>query len=230
MPSLCAVCEGWDRGAAARVCRACVQRFADTAPRCSRCALEVPTGVTVCGACVLAPPPFDAAFAGAGYAHPWSGLITRFKFGGALDLADALAARILAARQRDATAWPQWLLPVPLAAERLRERGFNQAWELARRLAAAGTARADARLLLRLRATAHQLDLPPERRAANVRGAFAVEPLRRGELAGRHVALVDDVMTSGATLAELARVLKQAGAARVEVWVVARTPRPSMSV
>lgn len=176
---------------------------------------------------MLAPPPFDAAFAGAGYAHPWSGLVTRFKFGAALDLADALAARILAARRRDTTPWPQLLLPVPLAPERLRERGFNQAWELARRLAAAGPARADARLLLRLRATAHQLDLPPERRAANVRGAFAVEPLRRGELAGRHVALVDDVMTSGATLAELARVLKQAGAARVEAWVVARTPRPS---
>jgi len=229
MPSLCAVCQGWDSGPAARVCRACVQRFADTAPRCMRCALEVPVGVATCGACVLNPPPFDAAYAGAGYAHPWSGLVTRFKFSGALDLADALAARVLAARQRDAAAWPQWLLPVPLAPERLRERGFNQAWELARRLAAASPARADARLLLRVRATAHQLDLPPERRAANVRGAFAVEPLRRGELAGRHVALVDDVMTSGATLAELARVLKQAGVTRVEAWVVARTPRPTAS-
>ncbi|KQU75009.1 MULTISPECIES: ComF family protein [unclassified Rhizobacter] len=227
MPSLCAVCQGWETGAAARVCRGCVQRFAVPVPRCNRCALEVPAGVATCGACVLAPPPFDAAFAGTGYAHPWSGLVARFKFNGALDLADALAARLHAARQRDAAPWPQLLLPVPLAVERLRERGFNQAWELARRLAAGGPARADAGLLLRLRATAHQLELPPERRAANVRGAFAVEPLRRGELAGRHVALVDDVMTSGATLAELARVLKQAGVARVEAWVVARTPRPS---
>ena len=97
-------------------------------------------GVATCGACVLNPPPFDAAYAGAGYAHPWSGLVTRFKFSGALDLADALAARVLAARQRDAAAWPQWLLPVPLAPERLRERGFNQAWELARRPRAAGPA------------------------------------------------------------------------------------------
>jgi len=224
MPSLCAVCRGWDT---ARVCGRCVRRFSDAAPRCGRCALEVPPGVAVCGACVLAPPPFDAAFAGADYAHPWAALVTQFKFHGALDLADALAGRIQAARARDPSRRPELLLPVPLAVERLRERGFNQAWELARRLAQLVGGKADAGLLLRTRATPHQLALPLDRRAANVRGAFAVEPLRRAELRGRHVALIDDVMTSGATLGELARVLKQAGAARVEAWVVARTPRPS---
>jgi len=175
---------------------------------------------------VLAPPPFDAAYAGAAYAHPWAMLVAQFKFEGALELAPALAGALLAARRRDPAGLPELLLPVPLSTQRLRERGYNQAWELARRLARLAGVRADARLVLRTRATAQQLALPPERRAANVRGAFAVEPLRRGELAGRHVALVDDVMTTGATLAELARVLKQAGAARVEAWVVARTPRP----
>jgi predicted amidophosphoribosyltransferase len=121
---------------------------------------------------------------------------------------------------------PTLLMPMPLSASRLRERGYNQAWELARRLARGLRLRADARLLLRVRDTPHQVDLPFGQRAANVRGAFAVEPLRRTELAGQDVALVDDVLTTGATAAEAARVLRAAGAARVRVWVVARTPRP----
>ncbi|MEO5883089.1 MAG: phosphoribosyltransferase family protein, partial [Caldimonas sp.] len=97
----------------------------------------------------------------------------------------------------------------------------------ARRLAPRLGGRAEASLLLRLRDTPHQVALPPDERAGNVRGAFAVEPRRLGEVRGRTVALVDDVMTTGSTAAEIARVLKQAGAARVEVWVVARTPRPA---
>ncbi|MGZ5238374.1 MAG: ComF family protein, partial [Caldimonas sp.] len=85
---------------------------------------------------------------------------------------------------------------------------------------------ADAGLLVRIRDTPHQLDLPPAERAGNVRGAFAVEPRRLGEVRARTLAVVDDVMTTGSTVAEIARVLKVAGCARVEVWVVARTPRP----
>ena len=118
------------------------------------------------------------------------------------------------------------LLPVPLSGKRLRERGYNQAWELARRLGRALHCPADARLLLRVKDSPHQLALPPAQRAANVRGAFAVEPRRISELRGREVALIDDVMTTGATAAEIVRVLLQAGAARVQVWVLARTPRP----
>ncbi len=118
------------------------------------------------------------------------------------------------------------MLPVPLAAARLSTRGYNQAWEIARRVARALGLAADPALLLRMRETVHQLALPPLARAGNVAGAFAVEPRRRAELAGRHVAVVDDVMTTGSTAAEIARVLKQAGAAAVEVWVLARTPRP----
>ncbi len=121
---------------------------------------------------------------------------------------------------------PDLVLPVPLAPARLRERGYNQAWELARRVARRLAVGADPQLLLRIRDTAHQLALPPAARAGNVRGAFAVEPRRRAEIAGRRIAVVDDVMTTGSTAAELAQVLKQAGAAAVEIWVVARTPRP----
>jgi ComF family protein len=117
-----------------------------------------------------------------------------------------------------------WVLPVPLSAERLRERGYNQAWELARRVARSLACEADATLLLRVRDTPHQLALPRERRAANVRGAFLVEPRRVRDLRGCDVAVVDDVMTTGATGAEIARTLKQAGAHSVRLWVVARTP------
>ena len=175
-----------------------------------------------------APPPFDAAFARVDYAYPWDRLIPAFKFRAALDLAPVLAEAIV---QACATRAPETLqqplvVAVPLSDARLRERGFNQAWELARRVATSVGGQAESALLLRVRDTPHQIALPPGERAGNVRGAFAVEPRRRAELVGRTVALVDDVMTTGSTAAEIAQVLKQAGAARVEVWVVARTPRP----
>jgi len=110
----------------------------------------------------------------------------------------------------------------PLSAARIRERGFNQAWELARR--AHRSARAD--VLLRVRDTPHQTALPREQRAVNVRNAFAVEPRHAARVRSADVAVVDDILTSGATAAEVARVLKAAGAARVRLWVVARTPAP----
>lgn len=228
LPSQCAVCRGWSR---ARLCEACVLRFAAPAPRCRRCAIGVPAGVEVCGACLLHPPPFEYTVAAVDYAYPWDALVQRLKFHAALDLAGALAALLRdAVRRRTDAPLPDRVLPVPLSAARLRERGFNQSWEIARRAARALRCAADAHLLLRMKDTAHQVALPHDRRAANVRGAFAVEPRRRGEVQGRVVALVDDVMTTGATVAESATVLLQAGARSVQVWVVARTPRPRTDV
>ena len=187
---------------------------------------SVRDGSAVCTACLSAPPPFAHTLAAVDYAHPWDGLITQFKFHAALDLAPALSELLLDAFRRGAGVPPALLLPMPLSTARLQERGHNQAWEIARRLARALHCRADARVLLRTKDTPHQLALPPEQRAGNVRGAFALEPRRRDELRGRRVTLVDDVMTTGATASEAARVLLQAGASEVEVWVVARTPRP----
>ncbi|MGZ8260408.1 MAG: ComF family protein [Caldimonas sp.] len=221
-PSLCAICRGWGRG---RICRACLARFAAPVPRCARCALPVPVSSAVCGACLAAPPAFDGALAAIDYRAPWDRLLTAFKFHDALDLARPFARAIVDAERERAAPRPSLVLPVPLAPARLRERGYNQAWEIARRVAGALDIAAEPALLLRLRETVHQLALPPLARAGNVAGAFAVEPRRRGELAGRDVAIVDDVMTTGSTAAELARVCKQAGASRVEVWVLARTPR-----
>jgi ComF family protein len=189
--------------------------------------LPVLASVTVCGACLTTAPPFDAALAVVDYRPLWERLVTAFKFHGGLDLAAAFADAIVGAARRRAIPRPALLLPVPLGATRWRERGYNQAWELARRVARRlGVVAEPELLLLRVRETAHQLALPPAERAGNVHGAFAVEPRRRAELHGRHVASVDDVMTTASTAAEIAGVLKQAGAATVEIWVLARTPRP----
>ena len=183
-------------------------------------------GVAVCGRCLRSPPRFDSAIAAVDYSHPWDRLISDFKYRGGLDLAEALCDLMMAAHQRHAGDTPDWLLPVPLGAQRLRERGYNQSWELARRCARRLGCRTDAALLLRIRETPHQLSLPRERRLANVRGAFAIEPTRRAEVAGRRIALIDDVMTTQATADELSGVLLDAGAQSVQVWVVARTPAP----
>ena len=223
LPSLCAVCHAWGRQ---RICVDCVDRFASATPRCRRCALQVPEGVEVCGACLREPPPYAATLAAVDYAHPWDGLVGRFKFHAGLDLTTALVHRMLCACAAAGWPVPSLLLPVPLSNARLRERGYNQAWELARRLARSLGCPIDQRLLLRVKDTPHQLAFPPEQRAGNVRAAFAVEPDRRAALRGRSVTVVDDVMTTGATAAEIARVLLQAGAAEVRIWVVARTPRP----
>lgn len=232
LPSQCAVCHAWQGH---RLCRDCVGRFGRAPPRCRRCAIEVPAGTIACGACLLDPPPFDACVAAADHAWPWHRLVAQLKFRESLDLLEPLGQRLLqalAARQQDdPLPAPDWIVPVPLAGDRLAERGYNQAWELARWLASRrplppGTARADARLTSRLRTTPHQLALTAPARRANMRGAFMVEPARAAELAGTSVALVDDVLTTGATAAELARQFKLAGARHVQVWVLTRTPRP----
>lgn len=182
-------------------------------------------GVEVCGACLVDPPPYRHALAAVDYDPPWDRLIGHFKFHGALDLAPSLAQRLLAAQADSGLPPPTLLLPVPLSAERLRERGYNQAWELTRRLRSALRCSAEAQLLLRIKDTPHQIALPPPQRAGNVHRAFAVEPRRLADVRGRDITVVDDVMTTGATFAEIARVLLQAGASAVDVWAVARTPR-----
>jgi ComF family protein len=224
LPTQCAVCHGWG---SSRLCASCVQRHAQPVPRCSVCAIATPAGTAACGACLSAPPPYARSVAAVDYAFPWSGLVSAFKHRAALDLAPALAGLLTAAVQsaRDVPR-PALVLPVPLASERLAERGMNQAWELARRVAGPLAIEATPRVLRRLIDTAHLADLPRAQRAARIRGAFGIAPGQAHRLHGRSVALVDDVMTTGATVAEAARVLLAAGAREVQVWVLARTPRP----
>ena len=227
LPTQCAVCLGWAR---ARFCADCLARHAAPKPRCHRCAIGVPalhgstSGTAICGACLQEPPPFSHGIAAVDYAFPWSRIVSAFKFRAALDLAPALAGLLCDATLAGSAPRPGVLVPVPLSPERLAERGMNQAWELARRVGSSLAIACRPALLQRLIDTPHLADLPRTQRAARIRGAFAVAP--RQSAHGLHIALVDDVMTSGATAAEAARVLLAGGATSVQVWVVARTPAP----
>ncbi|MFG6456763.1 ComF family protein [Roseateles sp. BYS96W] len=225
----CAVCHAWSQQT---ICEPCLQRYAPVQPRCWTCATRLPQALVdrpraQCGRCLVAPPPLDRTVAALDYAFPWDGLLQHFKYHEALELRDSLLERLNAALTAAEVDAPDWLLAVPLSAQRLRERGYNQAHEMARALARRRELRSDPALLLRVRHNERQAGLRLEARAANVRGVFAIDPLRLPQLRGTHVALLDDVMTSGATLFELARLLRQAGVMSVQAWVVARTPEPS---
>ena len=220
VPSQCAICHAWP---AQRLCDDCVRRFARQRPRCRTCALAVPEGVAHCGACLRHPNGLDACHAAVDYGYPWSGVLQAFKFRGDPGWAGALATLLRS------TPWvepaleaAELVLPIPLAPQRLRMRGFNQALLLAQALA---PARVQAGLLLRTHDAPAQSGLDRTQRLRNLARAFAVEPLRAAQLAGRQVLLVDDVMTTGATLQAAAAVLRQAGAARVTALVLARTPQ-----
>jgi ComF family protein len=221
LPTLCAVCRGWSTQ---RLCGDCRQQHAPLRPRCRGCALRLPAGVEVCGACLAAPLPFSLAVAAVDYGFPWSGLVSAFKFHAALDLATPFAALLADAVRQRAAPLPDLAVPVPLGADRLAERGMNQAWELARRVARRLHLHGDAAVLARRVETPHLADLPRDERARAIRGAFAIAPGASMRIRGKTVALVDDVMTTGATAAEAARTLLGAGATSVQLWVFARTP------
>ena len=181
-------------------------------PLCPRCALASPGGA-VCGRCLSTAPHYDNTRAVVAYEFPADALVHSLKFRGELALAPLLAS-LLADRTRADNV--DHVVPVPLSTKRLRERGYNQSVELARHLR---KDRLDFALCERTRDARPQIELPYDERQRNVRGAFRCTR----SLVGARIAVVDDVMTTGATLNELARTLKAAGAVHVVNWVVART-------
>jgi ComF family protein len=192
------------------LCPACIAELPVLPDSCPRCALPSPASA-VCGSCLNHPPHFDATLALWRYEFPCDGLVQALKYRGRLALA-GFFARSLAARTMPEV---DLIVPMPLHPKRLAERGFNQALEIARHLGRP----IEPRGVLRVKHTLPQTDLPYEERAKNVRGAF----LCKLDLSGASVAVLDDVMTTGATLNELARALKRAGATRVENFVIARS-------
>jgi len=184
------------------------------------CATPLPSG-EVCGRCLQHPPAYTRTVAAFRYEFPLDSLIKALKFDEQLILAnflaDALASKI--------TVRPDCLIALPLHPARLRERGFNQSHLLSGRLAQTMALPLLTQTALRVRDTPPQSTLPWRSRSRNVRKAFALSP--KADVRGKHVAIVDDVMTSGASLDALAHLLKDAGAAEVSAWVVARTiPHP----
>ena len=218
LPSQCLVCRTWP---SQRLCEACVGRFAQPQTRCATCALPVPGGVIRCGACLKTPSPLDACLTAVAYDYPWSDLILGFKFRHQVGHAGAFG---LLMRH---TPWVEpaleaadWVLPMPLSRQRLRTRGFNQALALAQQLAPDKTRHT---LLLRIKDTPPQSTLSREERLVSLNDAFAVEPLLAPQIRGKRLVLVDDVMTSGASLFAAAHVLRAAGAAHITGLVLART-------
>ena len=225
MLRLCEVCRRWGTAA---LCADCVDRYAAAQPRCACCGITLGLALPRCGDCLRHAPPFTHTVCAVDYGFPWDGLVAAFKFHGRPELAGMLAERLTAAVQHALQSTelqrPDLVLPVPLSPQRLAERGYDQAWELARRVARALHLPTEARLLQRPVDTAQQSGLGRAARQRNLRTAFMVDPVRRAPLQGRHVALVDDVMTTGATVREASAVLLRAGAAAVDLWVLARTP------
>ena len=224
-----------------QTCLLCDERCAATCPLCAGCRADLPwlgthcdvcalplvTSGLTCGQCLRHPPAFTQVQAAWRYAFPVDSLITRFKHQARWPYG-RLLAELLAEHLRQAfaagLARPDLLLPVPLARQRLRQRGFNQAGLLARWLGRGLRVPFEQDWLRRTRDTPAQQSLDAASRQRNLRDAFALGP--RAQVAGLHLALVDDVLTTGATAHSLARLLIGAGAARVDVYCLARTPKP----
>jgi ComF family protein len=220
LPQRCELCAGVS--GTELVCNACMRDLPWLGGACPLCALPTAAG-SVCGRCLSEPPGFDATIAAFSYAFPIDKLIHSLKYQGHLALAEWCADAILARRERAGGGTrPQRLIALPLAAERQRERGCTQAQEIARAIGERTGIPLLPRALFRVRATPPQAAVPWTERAGNARGAFACDL----DLSDLTIAVVDDVMTTGASLAEAAKTLKASGAARVEIWVVARTLPP----
>jgi ComF family protein len=216
LPPTCVVCGG-DGADGLDLCAECRAGLPWNADACQRCGLPLAGPEPVCGLCRLVPPPLARVQCALRYEFPVDRLLPRLKFHG--DLAAGAVLATLTSWALDPEDRPQALVPVPLHPARLRQRGYDQALELARGLARRGGPPVRAELLRRVRATAAQSRLDARARQGNLRDAFA---LRSGVAVPAHVALVDDVMTTGATLHECARVLRAGGVQRVDAWCVAR--------
>ena len=217
-PLRCLVCG--EAGEGGRdLCGECFDALPWSRHACPRCGLPQASASAECGDCLRSPPPYTATTAVWAYGFPLDRLLPRFKFHADLAAGRQLAelmSPVFAAAPR-----PLALVPVPLHRQRLRERGYDQALELAKPLSRSLALPLLADALIRTRGTTAQSDLDAATRRRNLRGAFTTSRHRAWP---PHVALFDDVMTTGATLRECAQALRLAGVQRIDLWVAARTP------
>ncbi|MBS4097256.1 MAG: ComF family protein [Sulfuricella sp.] len=211
----CLLCG--DRATRGQLCASCHTALPyHDQPACPICALPTAGGET-CGSCLTHPPRFDETLAAFTFTFPIDAVLHAYKYAGNLALIEFLATPLV--ERALSRPFPDLLIPMPLHPARLKQRGFNQALEIARLFARRLDVPVHPHACRRIRDTPPQATLKHDQRSANLRGAFACDiPLH-----GKHVALIDDVMTSGASLGELAKAVRKQGAARISVWVVART-------
>jgi len=219
-PAVCTLCgAAGDNGV--DLCCGCRDDLPFNRHACQQCALPLPDAApedALCGQCQRASPRFDHGYIPLRYAYPLDHLISNFKFRGKLAEGRLLSGLVGDFLVQQRCELPELIIPVPLHASRLRERGFNQALELARPLAKRFGLPVDSQMVVRNRATSSQMELSKKARRKNVRGAFELTR----QLQAQHVAIMDDVVTTGSTVNELAAVLRRGGAGRVDVWAVAR--------
>ncbi|KJJ98178.1 amidophosphoribosyltransferase [Pseudomonas sp. 21] len=223
----CLLCGGTAEPAALPLCAGCDDDLPWLTGHCVICALPLPTTDLACGQCLRRAPAFQKVETPLRYGFPVDALITRFKHQANAPLG-RLLGQLLARHLRHAfdegLARPERLIPVPLSRRRERQRGFNQAALLADWIAEPLGVPVDKRLVLRTQDTPAQQGLDAATRKRNLRNAFV---LADGAMVdGLHLALVDDVLTTGATAERIARLLRRAGARRVDVYCLARTPAP----
>jgi len=226
----CQVCSQWQQH---RVCLSCQVEFAPRLCRCRRCGLQLHPHVDskVCSACEDYPSDMDQVITAVDFAPPWSDVIGSLKFGSTPAMAHTLSRLMADAVRRESWGTPDLIVPIPLSAQRWKERGYNQAWLLASQTARQlGWAnRLHPHTLVRQRETGRLMAMQSDERQRSILHAFAIAPDQAYRVRGQHVALVDDVMTTGATANEAARTLLQAGAASVTGWFAARTPAPKVN-
>jgi ComF family protein len=220
-PARCILCCGACNDSI-DLCRDCAADLPRNDPACAVCAeplAATDAAVRACGECLRAPPAFTSGFVPFRYAYPLDHLVRGLKFRGELACGRALGhlfSRCLLARNEPL---PETIVPVPLASRRYRERGYNQVSELALAIRAATRVSVTTDVVIRQRETVEQAGLDRGARSRNVKDAFvAIAPLR-----ARRVAILDDVITTGSTVRELACVLRRAGAEQIVVWAIART-------
>lgn len=221
-PASCILCGAPGAGDL-DICAGCRRELPVNRLCCSRCAVPIAAAAgpgTICGKCLVRPPKFDLCIAPYRYQAPIDSLITGFKFQQKLSNGRLLSLLLLDFLKRSAPVWPEIIIPVPLHRKRVTERGFNQALELARPISRHFSLPLELSSCIRKHPTAPQMNLEQSSRRQNIKGAFEI----RGSIGFRHVALLDDVVTTGATASELAALLKKQGVERVDVWALARTP------
>lgn len=231
LPPTCVLCGDRGQSPTIDMCQACIDDLSPNRSPCRRCAVPLPGAESdnlLCTDCLKKSPSFDRVKVPFQYEYPLDHLIRAFKYDKALAYGRVLGTLLAQYASARTESLPQVLLPVPLHADRLRDRGFNQAFELARYISQALSIPVDNKLCIRTKETDDQTELTAADRRRNLRGAFRLT--RKPAFA--HVAIIDDVVTTGSTAGELARVLKEAGIRVVEVWAIARAshlPRPEFA-
>lgn len=218
-PYICTLC-GADSGLHMDLCQACLSDIHADHPLCNRCALPLALEDThaSCGKCLSHPPPFTATYSAFVYSNPVSQLIANLKFNNKIQLARTLAAAWLHQFEQHSMKRPQAIIPVPLHKTRQRQRGYNQTLEITKIIAKQLKLPVLSSQVIRTRATIAQTELSASRRRQNIKGAFEV----CAAISYQHVAIFDDVVTTGSTAREMAYVLQKAGVEQIDVWCIAR--------